>query len=61
MASEDFFFQFYCRLRAGGGGLAEFERPTDGRDSSKEVEAYANEPLADDEWLAIYVEERKND
>jgi len=26
-----------------------------------EVEAYADEPLADDEWLAIYVEERKTD
>jgi len=33
----------------------------DGEDSDKEVEAYADEPLADDEWLAIYVEERKTD
>ena len=53
--------QFYCRLRAAGGRLAEFERPTDGRDSDKEFEAYADELLADDKWLAIYVEERKTD
>jgi len=33
----------------------------DGEDSDKELEAYADEPLADDEWLAIYVEERKPD
>ena len=25
----------------------------DGKDSDKELEAYADEPLADDEWLAI--------
>lgn len=33
----------------------------DGEDSDKELEANADEPLADDEWLAIYVEERKTD
>ena len=33
----------------------------DGEDSDKELEAYAHVPLADDEWLAIYVEERKPD
>ena len=27
----------------------------DGEDSDKEVEAYADEPLADDEWFTIYV------
>jgi len=33
----------------------------DGEDSDKEVEVYADEPLADDKWLPIYVEERKTD
>ena len=33
----------------------------DGEDSDKELEAYADVPLADDEWLAIYEEERKPD
>ena len=31
----------------------------DGEDSDKELEAYADEPLADEEWLEIYEEERK--
>ena len=47
-ASEDTKVNFNCRLRAGGGRLTKFKRPTDGRDSDKEVEAYADEPLADD-------------
>ena len=29
----------------------------DGEDSDKELEAYADEPLADEEWLEIYEEE----
>ena len=33
----------------------------DGEDSDKELEAYADEPLADEEWLAIYIEQRKPD
>jgi len=33
----------------------------DGEDSHKEVEAYADEPLADDKWFPIYGEERKTD
>jgi len=33
----------------------------DGEDLDKELEAYADEPLADDDWLAIYEEERKAD
>ena len=33
----------------------------DGEDLDKELEAYADEPLADDDWLAIYEEERKSD
>ena len=27
----------------------------------KELEAYTDEPLADDDWLAVYEEERKAD
>ena len=59
-ASEDSKVNFNCRLRAGGGRFAKFEQPTDGRDSVKEVEAYTD-ARADDEWWAIYVEERKTD
>ena len=33
----------------------------DGEDLDKELEAYADEPLADDEWMAIYEDERKAD
>ena len=33
----------------------------DGEDFDKELEANADEPLADDDWLAIYEEERKTD
>ena len=33
----------------------------DGEDLDNELEAYADEPLADDEWLAIYEDERKAD
>ena len=33
----------------------------DVEDLDKELEAYADEPLADDDWLAIYEEERKAD
>ena len=29
----------------------------DGKDLDNELEAYADEPLADDEWLAIYEDE----
>ena len=33
----------------------------DGEDLDKELEAYADEPLVDDDGLAIYEEERKAD
>lgn len=33
----------------------------DGDELNKELEAYADEPLADDDWLAIYEEGRKTE
>ena len=54
-ASEDSkvnFIAYYVLEVEGSPNSSDQE----GEDSDKELEAYADEPLADDEWMAIYIE-----
>ena len=71
MASEDFIFTSSSDSEDSKVNfIADYELEVegspnssnqDGGDLDKELEVYADKPLADDEWLAIYIEERKTD